>query len=236
MIFNSFRIGLMALGCAWAGSLAFGQEQPTTPGGPAPSPLPRFATGASVSIANTVAYTNSMEVLDDTRKLGLGDQVSFRVVEDRKEPTPLIVRDSGEMEVPLIGRVPAEGRTCKQLAFDIKAALEKDYYYKCTVIIGLDVVSLKSKGRVYVMGQVRVQGPQDIPADETYTVSKAILRAGGLADFANRRKVKLIRKNGDKNVTSYVDLGLILDRGRADKDPVVMPEDLIIVTERLINF
>src|SRR4028118_1307278 len=84
---------------------------------------------ANVGAASTVAYTNSMAVLDDRRKLGIGDQVRFRVVEDRKEPTPLVVTDSGEMEVPLIGRVNAAGKTCKQLAYEIKSGLEKEYYY-----------------------------------------------------------------------------------------------------------
>ena len=49
-----------------------------------------------------------MAVLDDQRRLGNGDRVSFRVVEDRKPPSQLVVADSGEMEVPLIGRVSAE--------------------------------------------------------------------------------------------------------------------------------
>jgi polysaccharide export outer membrane protein len=233
MTSNSLK-GFLLLIAAVIGFSAGAQENLS--GQPGVQPRTSPSSGAGVSAANTVAYTNSMEVLDDKRVLGIGDIVSFRVVEDRKDPTPLAVRDSGEMEVPLIGRVPAAGKTCKQLAYDVKAALEKEYYHSCNVIIGLDLVSTKSRGRVYVMGQVRLQGPQEIPADETYTVSKAILRAGGLSDFANKRRIRLIRKDGNKNVTSYVDLAQVLDKGRADKDPVVIAEDVIIVPEKWINF
>ncbi len=186
--------------------------------------------------SNAVANTISMDVLDDKRLLQIGDRLSMRVVEDRKPPVSLIVTDSGEVEVPLIGRVAAKGRSCKQLAYAIKAPLEREYYYRATVIVGLDFQTLKSPGRVYVTGQVRNQGPLAIPPDETFTVSRAIIRAGGFADFANKRRVKLVRKNGDKTETIIVDLELVIKKGRTDKDPVVEPDDTIIVPERLINF
>jgi polysaccharide export outer membrane protein len=200
---------------------------------PSPEPLQPYSS------ANTVAYTTSMEVLNDKRKLGPGDRVSFRVVEDRKQPVQLVVTDSGEMEVPLVGRVPAADKTCKQLAYDIKSLLEKEYYFQATVILGLDSLSGKSPGRIYLMGQIRGQGAMDLPADEELTVSKAILRAGGLADFANRKKIRLIRKKGPdlkETETIIVNLSEILDKGRYDKDPVLVPGDVINVPERLVNF
>lgn len=178
-----------------------------------------------------------MEVLDDNRKLNIGDRLSYRVVEERKPPVSLTIADSGEMEVPLIGRVRAAGKTCKRLAQDIKGPLEKEYFYKATVILGLDFASARSRGKVYVTGQVHSQGPQDIPADEDFTLSRAILRAGGMADFANKRKVKVIRKgkNGGTETQVY-DLEEIMDKGRIEKDPVLSPDDVIIVPERLVNF
>ena len=184
--------------------------------------------------ASGVENTTSMEVLDDKRPLRVGDRLSLRVVEDRKPPTQLFVTDSGEVEVPLIGRVMAKGKTCKQLAYSIKGPLERDYYYKATVIVGLDVEGHVSPGRVYVTGQVHSQGPIEIPPDETFTVSRAILKAGGFADFANKRKVKLIRKNSSEII--IVDVDTIVRKGRFDKDPAVEPDDTIIVPERLINF
>ena len=76
------------------------------------------------------------------------------------------------------------------------------------------------------------QGPQEIPADETYTVSKAIIRAGGFGDFANKRKVKLTRKNG-KEFT--VDLKRVIEEGHTEEDVVLQPDDQIYVPQRLIN-
>src|SRR5262249_2776078 len=98
-----------------------------------PVPLPTSAPKAQlpdVPSTSTVLRTNDMEALDDKKKLGPNDFVSFRVVEDRDDESQrLRVNDNGELEVPYIGPVPAEGKSCKQLAHDIKAALQKDYYY-----------------------------------------------------------------------------------------------------------
>jgi polysaccharide export outer membrane protein len=188
------------------------------------------------SPSSTVAYTTSMAVLDDKRPLKTADRLSMRVLEDGKAPVSLTVTDSGEMEVPLIGRVQARGRTCRELAYAIKTLLEREYYYKATVIVGLDEAGAKSPGRIYIIGQVRNQGPQDIPPDETFTVSKAILRAGGFADFANRKKVKLVRKTGSSSESRIVNVDLVINKGRTDLDPVVAADDTIIVPERMINF
>src|SRR4029078_3818131 len=108
----------------------------------------------------------------------------------------LRVNDNGELEVPYVGLVQAQGRNCRELAYNIKNLREKEYYYHATVILAVDRISEKSRGKVYVYGSVHAQGPQEIPADETYTVSKAVIRAGGFGDFANKRKVKVTRKNG----------------------------------------
>jgi protein involved in polysaccharide export with SLBB domain len=182
---------------------------------------------------STVMRTNSMSVLDDKKKLGSNDYISFRVVEDRdNESQRLRVNDNGELEVPYIGLVPAQGRTCKELAYAIKGSLEKEYYYHATVILAVDRVSEKSRGRIYVYGSVRGQGPQEIPPDEDYTVSKAIIRAGGFGDFADKKKVKVTRKNGQSFV---VDLKDVIERGHTDKDVVLQPDDQIYVPQKLVN-
>src|ERR1700712_115215 len=157
---------------------------------PVLQPPPARAIAPEPPTTSTVMRTNSMNVLDDRTRLGSNDFVSFRVVEDRdNESQRLRVNDNGQLEVPYVGLVQAAGKTSKELAYNVKTALEKEYYYHATVIIAVDHVSEKSRGKVYVYGSVKGQGPQEIPPDETYTVSKAVIRAGGFGDFANKRKV-----------------------------------------------
>ena len=85
----------------------------------------------------------SMAVLDDQQKLGPGDRVTYRVVEDQDEPRSLTITDSGELEVPYYGLVQAAGKTSRQLAQEIKTLLERKLYYEATVIIAVELAGLK---------------------------------------------------------------------------------------------
>jgi protein involved in polysaccharide export with SLBB domain len=185
-----------------------------------------------------VAATNAMETLDDKYKLSIGDTVSFQIIEDGDDPKSIVVTDSGDLDVPYIGLVPAVGKTCKELAKEIKAKLEKTYYYKATVIMAVELKA-KSLGKVYLVGQVRVPGPQNIPSDEVFTLSKAILRAGGFTDFADQTHVKVTR-GGDASAgakqTFVVDVSKIFDEGKTEDDLTLKPGDLIYIPERMIRF
>jgi len=175
-------------------------------------------------------------VADDKYKLRAGDKVSLQITEDKEPPKSLLVADSGELDVPYVGRVMATDKTCKQLAGELKALLEKEYYYRATVILALDAAN-KLLGRIYVWGQVRNQGPLDITVNENLTAGKAILRAGGFADFANKKRVKVVRGAGPDGKKNFeLNMTEILEQGKTEKDIILQPDDSIIVPSRLINF
>ncbi len=201
----------------------------------APPALPVLVP-AGTNAPGTAPAAWSGYVPDDKYKLRVGDKLSFQVLEDRDAPKSLLVADSGELDVPYVGRVAAVDKTCKQLAEEIKAQLEKEYYYRATVILALDVVN-KIWGRIYVWGQVKNQGPIDVMVNENLTAGKAVLRAGGFADFANKKKVKVVRSSpsGTKQ-TFELNMVEILEDGKTEKDVSLQPDDFIIVPSRLINF
>ncbi len=203
---------------------------------PATNPIPPAAllgtNTPSVGATSLNAY-----VPDDKYKLRPGDKVSLQILEDREPPRSLVVADSGELDAPYIGRVVAAEHTCKETAQAMKQQLEKDYYYRATVVLALDVAT-KFLGRVYVWGQVRNQGPIDLVVNENLTAGKAILRAGGFADFASKKKVKVIRAGSTGNARQNFELNMveILEEGKTEKDILLQPDDSIIVPSRLINF
>ena len=97
----------------------------------------------------------------------------------------------------------------------------------------------KSLGRVYLTGAVHTPGPEDIPSDEVLTLGKAILRAGGFTDFAERHTVKVTRKaepGSSETKTLVVDVAQMFDKGKTESDLPLEPGDLILVSERLIRF
>src|SRR5436190_23778001 len=213
-----------------------------------------FAATASAQISSTTnsappsikGSTNSAPVScalphyspDDKYKLRLGDRIAFQILEDRELPKSLTVTDSGELDVPYIGRIAAIEKSCKELAVECKAQLEKEYYYRASVIIALEAAN-RFAGRVYIWGQVRSQGPIELLANENLTAGKALLRAGGLGDFANKKRIKVVRGGGAGGSGSQsfeLNMVEILDEGKTEKDLLLQPEDFIIVPSRLINF
>jgi protein involved in polysaccharide export with SLBB domain len=219
----------------------------------APVPLP--LTNSSVATAGLLNSTNPvaglvamdpkllaamMDTLDDRQKLGGGDKVIYRVIEDQDLPKSLTVTDTGELDVPYFGLVPATGKTCRQLAQEIKSVLEKELYYRATVVMGLELINKKrTVGRVYVVGQVKLNGPQDMLGDEELTVSKAILRAGGFSDFADKKKVRISRAAGEGQTekrTYVINVAEIWEKGQLQNDLKLEPDDLVFVPARLVNF
>jgi protein involved in polysaccharide export with SLBB domain len=178
-----------------------------------------------------------MDRLDSTLKLAIGDQLSFRIKEDREEkPRQLLVTDSGEIELPYIGRHRVVDKSCKEAALEIKKRLEENFYWCATVLISVDQYS-RSKGSVLVSGAVRTPGEVPLPQGEAMTISRAILKAGGFSDFADKDSVRLTRINAEgKREERIVDVQEILEKGRIDKDVPLQKGDSIYVRQRSINF
>jgi protein involved in polysaccharide export with SLBB domain len=177
-----------------------------------------------------------MDQLDNQTQFVIGDQVTFRILEDGDPAVTLTVNDAGAIEVPYIGSVVVVNKTPRTVALEIKRALEADLYKKATVLVSLDKRSQRSPGTIYISGEIAKQGTLELPSDERLTVSRAILRAGGFSDFANKRKVKLIRKSGNTATTTVIDVAQVMLKGRSDLDTTLQAGDVILVPARLINW
>lgn len=194
---------------------------------------------------SATARMSSMSSLDDTRALRIGDRISLRIVEDRDKVLSLYIQDSGDIQAPYIGLVRAAGRTCKDVATYMKRELERQYFQQATVIIALERAAISrgsgyttdDMGFITIYGQVARAGRYELAPEEELSVSQAILRAGGFAQFANAKKVTVIRRiPGGRSVNILVNLDEIMRKGRMEKDIPIRPDDVIIVTEKIVNF
>ena len=183
----------------------------------------------------------SLGAPDPNHPLGRGDTVTFAITEDREAPQVMRVTDTGELDFstfPKIGRVSVVGRTCSAVATELKHKLEADYYNHADVVLGINQVNIQSsKGRIFVTGNVRAPGPQDLPANERTTTANAIIRAGGFDKFADGHKVKVTRKDRTGHPVSFnVDVKSVIDKGQLDKDVELQDGDYVNVPQRLITF
>ncbi|MBL9146237.1 MAG: protein kinase [Verrucomicrobiaceae bacterium] len=71
-----------------------------------------------------------------------GDTLRFQIIEDKDDPVTVRVMPSGEVPLPLIGLISAAGKTCPQLAEQVRVELKKRFYRDATV--GIDFVDPKT--------------------------------------------------------------------------------------------
>jgi protein involved in polysaccharide export with SLBB domain len=196
------------------------------------------------SVNAGAAVLTSMDVLDNNRPISVGDTISIKIIEDRREPQQQQVAVTGEVLAPYVGLVNAKGKTCRDLAYTIKRELEKNFFTKATVVIAIDKLNERdqiAEGAIdlefYVMfGIVAKQGKYDLPTNEDITISQAILRAGGFAQFANKERVKIVRKTPQGNKTILVNVDGIMRKGDLERDIFIRKDDVIIVEELNWNF
>ena len=97
-------------------------------------------------------------------------------------------------------------------------------------VLPVAAIQPAAKDFVTVYGQVVRQGKYELNA--RMTVPQVLQLTGGPTERANPRKVKVIRKIADKNVTIYINL----DRAEAVAALLVKPGDVIVVDEVLKDF
>lgn len=147
--------------------------------------------------------------------LGSGDRLRI-VVYDQPSLTNLYeVDQSGQISMPLIGDVSANGSTAEQLAGRIEARLATAYLREPNV-----TVEVASYRPFFVLGEVG--SPGQFPYVPGMTAEMAVAVAGGYTDRANKHVVRLSRNEG----------GRLYETRIAVTDPI-RPGDTVYVPESL---
>lgn len=223
--FASVAIALLAVPITGTSQGLVPRAQPVIPA------TPGYPSGS-------VMLQERMPMIDPDKKLGAGDQVTVEIVEDREGGLPRVVTATGELDVPPLGRVKVAGKTVAEAAGDIKQLLERDYYYHATVRLAIDRVNTMQvrSGIVYLSGEVKIVGPQEIVSGERLTLSNALLRANGLTEWGNAKKVKLMRQLNGATQTIEVNYQSIIESGDVKSDPMLQDGDRIFVPKRIFRY
>ncbi len=168
--------------------------------------------------------------------IGPGAQVTIYVTEDSSLNRQYIVPPGGVIDFPPLGRFTAAGLTAEELGAKIKEALERDYFRQATVEVTVERESRLAPGIIYVLGRVGRAGPIQLPAEESFTLTKAILASGGGDVFANLGKVQIIRYCQDgRKYKTFVNVQRIMDKGEFENDVALRNGDWVIVPEKIVN-
>ena len=128
----------------------------------------------------------------------------------------------GQVKLPLIGAVPAVGKTAGELAYELQTRYGETYLQDPDV----NVTIAESIGRrVTIDGSVRSPGLYPITGD--VSLLQAVTLAGGPSDSANPRKVVIFREiNGERHAAAF---NLLSIRNGNTDDPQVYGNDVIVV-------
>src|SRR3989442_663375 len=121
-------------------------------------------------------------------RLRVGDQLTIRVDTGGKDIAQVIetvIDQSGDISLPLIGRIKAAGFSTGELGERIQTSYVPRYFVHCHAAV---VPTIRF---FYVGGEVRVPGRYNWTED--VTLMKAVNTAGGFTDYSNRRQVELAR-------------------------------------------
>ena len=164
----------------------------------------------------------------------------FAVLEDSDAAAEVVVNASGKIDLPLLGLWAVAGKSVDEVTRETKSALESEYFVRATVRLLLIDRPEKSssRGRVYLAGQMRKIGVVEIDLSERNTVGRVILASGGLSDFADAKRIRIVRKSagGGDLETLTVDLEEVLKKGRIDRDVPLFDGDFVIADSKLVNW
>lgn len=142
-----------------------------------------------------------------------------------KEPdltASLPVRPDGKISLPLLNDVQAAGMTPMQLADSLTEKLKK---YVANPRVTVVVTAINSK-RIYLTGEVSHSGA--VTMLPNMTVLQA-LSSAGLTQFANTKKIYVLRTQNGKQEKLPVDYRKLLKGEKMDQNYLLQPGDTIVV-------
>jgi polysaccharide export outer membrane protein len=141
-------------------------------------------TGTAPAAANAAANNADYRLMS-------GDKLRIEIYKDAQLSQSLQIRPDGKITLPLVGDVPAAGRTSIELREAIATSL-KEYITNPVVTV---IVTETTPQVVYVTGEVNKPGSYTL-ANGRMSILQALAVAGGLTDWANKKDIRVLRKNG----------------------------------------
>ena len=179
-------------------SIAYGQSYAM-----APAPTAVAYAAAPMPAAYDLAY-----------RLGAGDKLRVVVYGQEGLTNTYAIDAGGSITMPLIGLVPARGRTPAGLAAEITGKLRKGYIREPSV-----AVEIEAYRPFFILGEVAAPG--QYPYVPNMSVESAVAIAGGFSQRAQRDRVTLTHTDNSGSMRVAVPLGTALS-----------PGDTVLVGER----
>jgi polysaccharide export outer membrane protein len=176
--------------------------------------------GIAVALSNG---SDPMPAADASYQLGPEDLIKISVWKDEHLTQEVVVRPDGMISFPLVGDVPAAGRTVEDVRLELIKRLSKFLSNPHVSVLVTKILSYK----VYVIG--RVNKPGEFQVGHHTDVLQALSMAGGLTPYASENDIKIIRRNGADEHVFYFRYGDVQKGKDLKQNMILQRGDVVMV-------
>jgi polysaccharide biosynthesis/export protein len=162
--------------------------------------------------------------------IGPGDILRIDVVDEASYSGDFVVRPDGKISMLQIDEIPVVGLTTEALKKKIKTELGR-FFNEPVPEVFVQVKQINSRV-VYIQGAIKRPGPYPLPGP--MTIAQLIAVAGGLEEFASKKKILVIsgtqRNAKGESVTWTINYEEILNGRNLSKNNIILnPGDTVMV-------
>ena len=187
--------------------------------GPGTSPTTEKAGEAVKTPVGPTPMPTAAPVDPKTFELGPQDILLVRVWREPELSSAVEIRPDGKISLPLIGEIQAAGQTAESLKGKVVELLS-EYINKPEVMVSIQAVRSR---RYHITGEVN--RPGTFPLVVPLTVLEALTAAGGFREFADTKKITILRK-GKNMKFNYKD---VIKGKNMDQNIFIENGDFIVV-------
>jgi len=197
---------------------------PSAPSFEVPSTAPESLLNESSNAGARPGTTAAGPSTSFAYQIGSGDILQITVWKEPEASIPsVVVRPDGKITVPLIKEVEVVGLTPMQVEQIITERLSK---FITDANVTVLVTAMGSK-KIYVTGAVKKEGP--VPYTYGMTILQALSEAGGLTDYAKRKKIYVLRTESGRDYRLDFNYDEVLKGERMEQNILLLPNDTLVV-------
>src|SRR5689334_3441670 len=180
-------------------------------------------TGIPPAAAAAAAPRPTDPVVPAGYVIGTDDVLSIVYWKDKDMSADAKVRPDGRIALPLINEVQAAGLTPEQLH---KRLMEESKKYMEDANITVVVREINSR-KAFITGEVYKPGPYPLTAPTT--VLQLISMAGGLREYAEPRKIVIMRNENGRQISLPFNYKDVAAGKKLDQNIELKPGDTVVV-------
>jgi len=156
-------------------------------------------------------------------RIGPEDVLDISVWKEEDLQKQVLVRPDGGISFPLAGELQAGGQTAQELQAEITKRIQK---YIPDAVVTVSVVKIAGL-RIYVLGKVK--NPGEFTVGRYLDVMQALTLAGGVTPYADEDDIKIVRREGDKEVTFHFDYSEVKNGKNLGQNILLKTGDIVVV-------